>query len=132
MAYEMDGRDITCIAENGLSACQYHWVEISAEHARGVPQVDVCDGASDATFGILQNKPTAGQEAVVRVEGVSRLIAEDTTLAIGAKAGTHSNGHGIAKASAGDYYQAIVISAAAAGGDRATVLLTPVPFKLHA
>ena len=122
MPFEIGGLDITCIAENDLRAKQYHFVEITGT-ANGATQVDVCDGAGDIPFGILQNKPNAGEEAVVRVTGVSRLIADDTSCAIGAEVGTSGDGQGVAKVNNKDIIRGIVVEAAAAAGDRASVLL---------
>ncbi|MHB8123493.1 MAG: DUF2190 family protein [Desulfuromonadaceae bacterium] len=123
MAFEMDGRDITCIAGEDLTDKQYHWVKISGT-AKNTIEVEYCDGAGDSLFGVLQNKPDDGEEAVVRVEGVTRLIAEDTSLALDANVGTAATGHGVAKTADGDMVGGIVVEAAAAGGDRASVLLT--------
>jgi hypothetical protein len=84
--------DLSFKAENDLSAKQYFIVEMSAED-----QVDVCDNAADAIRGILQNKPLAGERALVRVFGVSKVRVNAAGLAAGADWGSDGSGRAIAK-----------------------------------
>lgn len=120
--------DLNFKAENDLSALQYRIVEMSAED-----QVDVCDAAGDVIRGILQNKPTAGQRAIVRVFGVSRLKANAAGLAVGAAWGTDGNGRGIAKVANKDIIGGYVLVAAGASADEiATVTVNCLaPIQLN-
>ena len=78
------------VAENDLSAAQYKVVEQSSDS-----QVDLCDGAADHPLGILQNAPTAGQEARVRVLGLSLGVADGSGTAIVAGDPLKQNGSGV-------------------------------------
>jgi len=102
--------DLGFKAENDLSLLQYCIVELSAED-----QVDVCDGAGDVIKGILQNKPLAGERALVRVFGVSKLKSNIAGLAVGASWGTDGEGRGIAKVDNKDIIGGYVLVPAAAG-----------------
>lgn len=108
--------DLSFIAENDLSAQQYGIVEMSAED-----QVDLSDGAADDIVGILQNKPTAGQRAIVRIFGVSRLRANTAGLAVGDAWGTDGAGRGVAKVTGDDIIGGYVLVAADAEDEIATV-----------
>ena len=90
--------DMTFIAENDLSAAQYHWVELS-----GTFQVDTTDAATDKLFGILQNKPNIGEMAQVRRAGVSKILAGSGDLSVGEAVACDGDGKGVA-ASTGDGY----------------------------
>lgn len=94
------GWDETFIAENDLSALQYCPVEITAAN-----QVDVCDAATDLAIGILQNKPKAGEAAVVRLMGLSPVKVDGSggaTISAGSWIGTSAAGVGAVKGTA-DY-----------------------------
>ena len=89
MAYESPGIDIgTFMASADLSAKQYYFVKMSAENT-----VTVCAAVTDKPIGVLQNKPASGEQAIVRVFGVSKVSA-DATLAAGDVVGTSADGQG--------------------------------------
>ena len=69
MAVEYKILDISAPAAADLSALQFTQVKFDASK-----EVAAC-GDGEASAGILQNKPTAGQTAVVRVAGVSKCVA---------------------------------------------------------
>lgn len=104
--------DLSFVAENDLSAQQYGIVEMTAED-----QVDLSDAAGDVIRGILQNKPIAGQRAIVRVFGVSRLRANAAGLALGTAWGSDGAGRGIAKVANKDIIGGYVLVAAGATVD---------------
>lgn len=85
MAYQIPVLDITLEAASDLSAKQFHFVKVSAAN-----KVDLCTAVTDAPIGVLQNKPTAGQGASVRVYGVSKLSA-DAAISAGAILGTSTD-----------------------------------------
>lgn len=98
-----------------LSAKQYHIVEMTAAN-----KVNVCNAATDKPIGILQNKPKAGEAAIVRMLGISKVIA-DAELAVGDNYGTSADGQAVAKVAAGDLILGRVLEAAANAGEIATV-----------
>lgn len=91
MAKQYDGQDISnAKAEGDLSSYQYYFVEVS-----GNDQVDVCDGTTDVVLGVLQNKPTTGQTAIVRIYGHTKVSA-NAALTAGNVVGTSSDGQAAA------------------------------------
>lgn len=110
-----------CKAENNLSAKQYYIVEYS-----GSNQVDVCNGAGDVPFGVLQNEPAAGEAAKVAVGGVCKVITDGTVgagIAAGDFVGTHSDGKAIIKSADADYIIGMALEASSAD-------LTVIPVDL--
>ncbi len=87
MAYETAGIDVgTFTASADLSSSQYYFVKMSGDNT-----VTVCAAVTDKPIGVLQNKPESGDQAIVRVFGVSKVSA-DATLAAGNVAGTSADG----------------------------------------
>jgi hypothetical protein len=79
MAYEFSNYAVkaTLVAGADLSAKQYHFVKID----NGTGQAVAVDGATDRPVGVLQNNPTAGQEAEVLIVGGTKLAAGGTASA---------------------------------------------------
>ena len=74
MAYESPSISIgTLTAAADLSAKQYHFVKLAS-----ATTVNVCTATTDRAIGILQNDPTSGQSAVVRIFGISKVVADGT------------------------------------------------------
>lgn len=119
MAYEMDTLDITFTAGEDLSALQYTYVYISADNT-----VKSATAATAKLVGVLQNKPISGAAARVRVFGVSRVVAVDTSLTYGSYVTASTGGKGIASTTAKDIFNGIVISGATAANEVASVMLT--------
>ena len=87
MAYESPGMDIgTFTASADLSSKQFYFVKLSS-----ATQVTVCAAVTDKPIGVLQNDPTSGNSAIVRVLGLSKISA-DATLAAGNVIGTSADG----------------------------------------
>ena len=87
MAYDDPGVDIgTFTASADLSAKQYYIVKMSGDNT-----VTVCAAVTDVPIGVLQNKPASGEQAVVRVFGMSKVSA-DAPLAAGNIIGTSAAG----------------------------------------
>lgn len=87
MAYESVGTDLGFFtAAADLSAKQFYFVKLASSST-----VNVCAAVTDKPIGILQNKPESGEQAVVRVFGVSKVSA-DATLAAGDVIGTAADG----------------------------------------
>ena len=86
MAYESPLVTIgTLTAGADLSAKQYHFVVWAA-----ATTVNVATAITNAPIGILQNNPESGQQAIVAISGVSKVVA-DGTLAAGNCIGTSSD-----------------------------------------
>jgi hypothetical protein len=62
--------DMCYTAGEDLSSYQYHFVKI---HTDGTAML--LDGATEIADGVLQNAPIAGEGAVVRHLGISRVVA---------------------------------------------------------
>jgi len=107
--------DLSLESAADLSAGQFHIVELV-----GTGQVNLCNAAADRPLGILQNKPRQGETAIVRVLGVSKVIAS-AQLVLDANYGTDGNAVAITKAMAGDLVLGRVLEAAANAGEYATV-----------
>lgn len=87
MAYEDTGPDVgTVTASADLSAKQYYIVKMSGDNT-----VTVCAAVTDVPFGVLQNNPASGEQAIVRTFGRSKISA-DATLAAGDIIGTSADG----------------------------------------
>lgn len=122
MAYETGGTDLCWLAAEDISSHQYRFITIASDTT-----VQLANGATEYPIGILQNAPTSGEVAVVRVIGTSKLIANDTT-AVGVKlkmeyVGVADNGKGDAADTNKDIVRAVSLTAAGAEDDIMTVLL---------
>lgn len=98
-----------------LSGKQYHFVKLSGT---GMGVV-VCAAATDIPIGVLQNKPTSGQEAEVVALGLTKIVG-DANLAIGDQIGTSADGQADAKTVGTDTTEyvvgRVVVENSAAGG----------------
>jgi hypothetical protein len=122
MAYEAGGTDLSWLAAEDLSSYQYRFITIASDTT-----VQLANGATEYPIGILQNAPSSGEVAVVRVMGISKLVANDAT-AVGVKlkmeyVSTSDNGKGDAADTAADNVRAVSLTAAGAEDDIMTVLL---------
>ena len=87
MAYESPGIDIgTLTAAADLSSSQYYFVKLAS-----ATTVNVCTAITDKPIGVLQNTPTSGQSAVVRIFGLSKMSANGT-IAFSNPLGTSADG----------------------------------------
>ena len=86
MAYESPSITLgTLTAAADLSSKQYHFVILAS-----ATTVNVATAITNAPIGILQNDPESGEQAVVRISGVSKVVA-DGTLAAGNFIGTSAD-----------------------------------------
>jgi hypothetical protein len=124
MAYEIGGGiDISLLAAEDLSSYQYRFTTIASDTTVQLP-----NGATEYPIGILQNAPASGEVAVVRVVGISKLIANDA-IAVGTKlkmeyVNTTDNGKADAADTNKDTVRAVALTASGAEDDVITVLLT--------
>ena len=110
----------TRVTSADLSAKQYYFVKIASDGT-----VDVCSGATDKPYGVLQNKPGSGQEAEIVIIGITKVSA-DAALTIGNLIGTSADGQADAKTPGTDtteYVVGVVRVAAGAAGRLATAVV---------
>ena len=86
MAYDDPGVDIGTFTASADLSAKYYIVKMSGDNT-----VTVCAAVTDVPIGVLQNKPASGEQAVVRVFGMSKVSA-DATLAAGNIIGTSADG----------------------------------------
>lgn len=91
MAYEISNYavKVTLVAAEDLSAKQYNFVKLNSAGAA----VAVA-ATTDKAIGILQNDPSAGQEAEVLIVGGSKLVAGGA-VSTNALVGTSNVGKGV-------------------------------------
>lgn len=135
MSFQTQGTDITLLAGADLSSSQFRAVTVNSSGRV------VAATAGQHAIGVLQNNPTSGQAATIRVGGVSkfaagaaitlqnggRLVASDATgRAVAATAATvnTSDAGAAADAVAGSNVLGIALEAAGAAGVVIAVLLT--------
>lgn len=123
MAWEDGGIDRTFLAAEDLSSYQYRFITIASDTTVQLP-----NGATEYPIGILQNAPVSGEEAVVRMVGISKLVMNDA-VAVGVRlkmeyVSTSDNGKGDAADTNKDTVRAVTLQAAGAENDVIAVLLT--------
>lgn len=126
MAYDSSqgACDLCFEAAEDLSSMQYRFVAFSDDN-----KVRMADSGTEWCVGILQNNPESGEDAVVRVAGVSKLVAGSGGLSRGDAikceyVGASDNGKGLATTTNLDKVRARCIFAAGSEDDVATVVLT--------
>lgn len=123
MPYEIPFAKITLEAAADLSAHQFKFVK--ADTTTAGSKAAAIAAATDLPIGVLQNKPTAGQEAEILVDGVTKLQA-DAALTSGLVIGTSADGQADAKTLGTDTTEhavGIVLEPAAAAGNLCTALV---------
>jgi hypothetical protein len=114
--------DFTFPANADLSAKQFQPVKLVTGG-----KVDACSAAADRAIGILQNAPTSGHAATVRILGVSKGVSDGsgTAIAVGDLVGTNASGVLVQKATS--LYSALgyALTTSAASGTIISVLLLP-------
>jgi len=118
MAYQGDGIDWgNATAAADLSGNQYYAVNLNSTGG-----VILATDANPA-IGILQNEPTTGQAAAVRVGGVSKAVA-GASFDAGVRVCAFTDGK-INLADAGDEVLGVSLTASGADGDVVTILVLP-------
>jgi len=122
MAYESPAIDLgTLTAAADLSDKQYYFVKLAS-----ATTVNVCTAITDLPIGILQNTPTSGQAADVRIFGVSKASA-DGTITAGRWMGTSADSQAAGITPGSDTTQYVMGQAiqAASAGETFTMFLNP-------
>jgi hypothetical protein len=100
-----------------LSSYQYHIVKMSAGNTVNIGDAN-CNG-----IGILQNKPSAANEAAtVAIGGTSKMVAGEA-IAVGKMITCKSDGHGEVADAAAEFVIGMALEAASADGDIIEVLI---------
>lgn len=91
MAYEFSNYSVkvTLVAGADLSAKQYYFVKLDSSG-----NAILAAAATDRPIGVLQNAPTAGQEAEVLIVGGTKLVSSGV-ISEGAAIGTASTGKAV-------------------------------------
>lgn len=113
------GQDITVESSADLSTHQFKFV-IGAALSGNSQQARVAlAGANGRAFGVLQNKPSAaGQGAVVRISGVTKLVVDGTSaIAVGGPLKSDASGRGVVAGTDKDKVCAIAMEASSAAND---------------
>jgi len=104
-------------AEADLSAKQYYIMVLGT----GANQVNAASAQGAASIGVLQNDPQAGEAAMVRFLGTTKVVA-GAAITKGARITTGATGKAEAAAT-GDYVIGRALEAAAADGDIIEIML---------
>ena len=121
MAYEISNYSVkvTLVAAADLSAKQYHFVKLD-----NTGKAAAVTAITDIPVGVLQNAPTAGQEAEVLVSGGTKLVAGEL-LALPAFLSTTNAGRAdkIAVTDTTQYVVAQALTASGADGEVITAVV---------
>jgi hypothetical protein len=122
MAYESPGIDLgTLTAAGDLSGKQFYFVKLAS-----ATTVNVCTAITDLPIGILQNDPESGEQAVVRIFGISKASADGTiTAARWIGTSSDSQAAGITPGSDTTVYVMGQAIQAASAGETFTMFLNP-------
>lgn len=105
------------VANSNLAANQFYAVKITGQRL-----VDLASTGGEAIYGILQNKPTAGQAADVGILGVTKAAA-GAAVSAGAALMTDSSGR-LITATSTNHRVGVALEAASAAGQLITVSLS--------
>ena len=122
MAYESPSINLgTLTAAADLSSKQYYFVKLAS-----ATTVNVCSAITDLPIGILQNNPESGEQAIVQIFGISKVVA-DGTITAGRWMGTSADSQaaGITPGSDTTVYVMGQAIQAASAGETFTMFLNP-------
>jgi hypothetical protein len=122
MAYEISNYSVkvTLVAAADLSSKQYTFVKLNSSG-----EAAAAAAATDIPIGVLQNAPTAGQEAEVLVVGGTKIVA-GAAIGEGALVGTGSTGKAVALVAGTDttkYVVGTLLTESGADGDIVTAVV---------
>lgn len=110
MAFSNRLKSEAFVASVDLNTSQYHIVDLGADAHK------VTIGAAGGGFGVLQNKPLAGEHATVAMEGITKCIAGGA-VAVGNYITSAASGYAsvVVSTDAGDKVVGRALTAAASG-----------------
>ena len=103
------------LAGEDLSSWQYKGVKLSSTEG----EVLKCDAAGDIElcYGVLQDKPESGEEALVATDGATVYVMASAAVAIGAFVKVDANGKFLTSSADQENASGVALSAASADGD---------------
>jgi len=116
--------DFSFKAAEDLSNYQYHFVKVDTSgHVR------LLDSGSELPDGVLQNAPASGEEATVRILGISKVVAnaalDEGTFIKAEYVGASDAGKAADATSTASLTMGRVVCASGAEDDLCSVILTP-------
>lgn len=97
-------------AKSDLTDKQFYIVKLTSDG-----MIDLCD-ATSVPFGVLMNKPKAGESAMVRVKGAARVYTGTGGLSVGNVVGCDASGKAVAVTADGSKYIGMCLVAGEADG----------------
>mgnify|MGYP003325985969 CR=1 FL=1 len=122
MPYEAFVFDHSFKAAADLTTKQFYLVKLTAADTVGLTAA-----VTDATIGVLQNKPNTAQAAQVRILGISKVVSDgsSTAIAVGDKLATNTSGKVVKNTTSGRPIVGTALNASTTDGGIISVLLTP-------
>lgn len=119
------GLDISLAAQADYSTTgQFRFMSLSGADAATMC-VSYTTGGSAGAFGILQNAPSSGRAATVRILGMSKCVA-DAAISAGALISCSTQGRAVTAASTGYHIVGRANTASTAAGQIIEVFLLPL------
>ena len=118
MSQSVNTPERTLVAGEDMSTKKYYIVQLAATGL-----IEVAEGATDLIVGVLQNKPLAGEGALFRYGGSSKVVAAGV-VAIGDFVTTDSAGKAVATTTDGNVVIGRALEASATDGDIIEVQLS--------
>lgn len=113
--------DITAVASTGLTSNQYYIVRttgVDSTYSAGNLTCLLCIGSSggiNGPKGVLQNDPDTGQAAIIRVQGVTKVVTGEA-VAVGNFITSSTAGTAIIADTTGAFFIGVAESASTAAG----------------
>lgn len=101
----------TKVAGEDMSTKQYYIVQLAADG-----DIELGEGATDLLVGVLQNKPAAGEAALYRFGGTSKVVSAGS-VAIGDWVTSDTAGKAVATTTDGDITIGRALEAGTTDGD---------------
>lgn len=120
--------DITAVSSTGLTGNQYYIVRstgVDSTYSAGNLTCLLCTsatGSASGAKGVLQNDPDTGQAAIVRVEGLSKVVS-GATIAVGDLVCSSTAGTALVADTTGEWFFGKAESASTAAGQIISVRL---------
>ncbi len=116
--------DFSFKAAEDLSAYQYHFVKIDTSG-----QARLLNAGTELPDGVLQNAPGTGEEAAIRILGISKIVAnaalDEGTFIKAEHVSSTDTGKAASAESTKSLTMGRVVGASGAEDDLCSVLLTP-------
>jgi hypothetical protein len=126
MSYQLSNFDIgTVTASDDLREKQFHFVYVSGDNT-----VTFVAAAGATYLGILQNTPNTGEVALVRVQGISKLVTGSGDLTANDIVQSADDGTGVT-ASYADYASVVTLIGAVEGENATVVIGGPAVTQLN-